>query len=81
MPEPTRQTKITLREMRSAGVRGLLVYCSDYRCSRSTAISGDRWADDVRLSDIEPLFTYQDRRYRSTVTPRGQRSFSMRLLW
>jgi hypothetical protein len=36
------------------GVRGLLVYCSDYRCSRWIAVSGDRWPDDVRLSDIQP---------------------------
>jgi hypothetical protein len=33
------------------------VYCADYRCSHSVAISGDRWADDVRLSDIEDRFT------------------------
>jgi hypothetical protein len=33
------------------------VYCSDYHCSHSTAISGDRWPDDVRLSDSEPRFT------------------------
>jgi hypothetical protein len=58
MPEPTRQ-KITFAEMRATGVRGLLIYCSDYRCSHSVAISGDRWSDDVRLSDIEPLFTCQ----------------------
>jgi hypothetical protein len=32
MPELTRQ-KITFAEMRAAGVRGLLVYCSDYKCS------------------------------------------------
>lgn len=37
--------------MRAAGVRGLLIYCSDYHCSHWTAISGDRWQDDVRLSD------------------------------
>jgi hypothetical protein len=53
MPEPIRQ-KITFGEMRGAGVRGLLVYCSDFRCSHWTAISGDRWPDGVRLSDIEP---------------------------
>jgi len=57
MPELTRQTKITFGEMRSSGVRGVLVYCSDYKYSHSTASSGDRWPDDVRLSDIEPLFT------------------------
>ncbi len=55
----TRQTKITFGEMRAAGVRGLLIYCSDYRCGHWTAISGDRWPDDARLSDLEPLFTCQ----------------------
>jgi hypothetical protein len=58
MPERTPQ-KITLREMRASGVRGLLIYCSDYHCSHWTAISGDRWPDDVRLSDLEPKFTCQ----------------------
>ncbi len=58
MPEPTRE-KITFGEMRAAGVRGLLIYCSDYKCSHSTTISSDRWPDGVRLSDIEPLFTCQ----------------------
>ena len=42
MPQATRQ-KITLEEMRESGVRGLLIYCSDYRCSHWTAISIDRW--------------------------------------
>jgi hypothetical protein len=54
-----RPRKITFAEMRAAGVRGLLIYCSDYKCSHSTTISGDRWADDVRLSDLEPKFTCQ----------------------
>jgi hypothetical protein len=54
-----RHQKITLGEMRASGVRGLLVYRSDYRCSHSTAISGDRWPDDVRLSDLEMRFTCQ----------------------
>lgn len=58
MPDP-RQQKITLAEMRASGDRGMLVYCSDYKCSHSTAISADRWQDDVRLSDLEPLFTWQ----------------------
>ncbi len=39
--------------------RNAAVYCSDYRCSHSTAISGDRWPDDVRLSDLEPKFACQ----------------------
>ena len=51
-----RSAKITFAEMRACGVRGLLVYCSDYLCSHSIAISGDPWPDDVRLSDIESRF-------------------------
>jgi hypothetical protein len=57
MPIATHASKITLAEMRSSGVRGLLVYCSDYRCSHSIAISAEQWPDDVRLSDLEPRFT------------------------
>ena len=53
---PDRPTKITFAEMRDMGVRGILVYCADYRCSHSIAISGDGWPDDVRLSHIEPQF-------------------------
>jgi hypothetical protein len=29
---PDRPQKITLAEMRDMGVRGLLVYCSEYKC-------------------------------------------------
>jgi hypothetical protein len=58
MPTPADQ-KITFAQMRASGVRGLLIYCSDYRCSHWTAISGDRWPDSVRLSDLEPLFVCQ----------------------
>jgi len=59
MPETTGQTKITFGEMRASGVRGVLVYCSDYHCSHATAISADRWPDDLRLSDVEPRFICQ----------------------
>jgi hypothetical protein len=51
-----RPQKITFRDMRESGVRGVLIYCSDYRCSHHIAISADRWPDDVRLSDLEPRF-------------------------
>jgi len=51
-----RPLKITFAELRASGVRGLLIYCCNYRCSHSLAISGDAWSDDVRLSDIEPRF-------------------------
>jgi len=37
-------------------VHGVLIYCSDYRCSHSTCLDADRWADDIRLSDIDPKF-------------------------
>jgi hypothetical protein len=52
-----RPQKITFAQMRTSGVRGVLVYCGDYKCSHSIAVSADRWADDIRLSDIEPRFT------------------------
>jgi hypothetical protein len=51
-----RPVKITFAEMRDSGVRGILVYCSDYRCSHSIALMADHWPDDLRLSDIEPQF-------------------------
>src|SRR5258708_6936534 len=54
MPALTRQQKVTFGEMRSSGVRGLLIYCADFHCSHSIAISADRWPDHVRLSDLEP---------------------------
>jgi hypothetical protein len=51
-----RPQKITFGEMRNTGVRGILIYCSDYKCSHSIAISADRWPDHVRLSDLEARF-------------------------
>jgi hypothetical protein len=35
-----RPTKITFGEMREMGVRSILVYCADYRCSRSAVTAG-----------------------------------------
>jgi hypothetical protein len=34
-----RPQKITFAEMRESGIHGLLVYCADYRCSNSLAVS------------------------------------------
>ena len=51
-----REQKITFAEMRDMGVRGVLIYCADYHCSHSVAISADHWPDDLRLSDIESRF-------------------------
>ena len=36
-------TKITFGEMRASGVREVLVYCRDHRCSHSVEISADGW--------------------------------------
>ena len=52
----TRPQKITLGEMRASGVRGVLVYCADYKCSHWIKINADQWPDDVRLSDLEDRF-------------------------
>jgi hypothetical protein len=52
MPELARPQKITLGEMRASNVIGLMIYLSDYHCSRWMAISGDRWPADIRLSDF-----------------------------
>jgi hypothetical protein len=49
-----RPQKITFGDMREMGVRGVLIYCADYHCSHSVALNADRWADEVRLSDLEP---------------------------
>ncbi len=58
------------KDARAAGVRGLLIYCSDYKCSHWTTKSADRWPDDVRLSDLEPLFTCQACGQRGARAPR-----------
>ena len=54
MAAPDRPQKITFGDMRDMGVRGVLIYCADYHCSDSLAISADRWPDELRLSDLEP---------------------------
>lgn len=51
-----RPQKITFGQMRGMGVRGVLVYCADYRCSHHIELDADRWPDEVRLSDLEPRF-------------------------
>ena len=56
MPTDDHPQKITFGEMRASGVRDVLVYCRDHRCSHHIAISADFWPDHVRLSDIEDRF-------------------------
>jgi hypothetical protein len=53
----SRPQKITFAEMRDMDVRGVVVYCQDYKCSHSVAMNADQWPDDLRLSDIEDRFT------------------------
>jgi hypothetical protein len=38
----TRPQKITFGEMRESGVREVLIYCRDHRCSRAATITADR---------------------------------------
>jgi hypothetical protein len=49
MPE-----RISFAEMRAAGMRGIVVCCSNDRCGLWIRLNSDRWADGVRPSDIEP---------------------------
>ena len=46
-----RLQKNTFGELREMGLRRVIVHCAHYRCSHSAV------PDDVRLSDIESLFT------------------------
>jgi hypothetical protein len=52
----TGQQKITLGEMRASGVRGLLIYCADYKCSHWITVNADQWPDDTRLSNLAGRF-------------------------
>jgi hypothetical protein len=47
---------IIFGEMRESGLRDVLIYCRDHRCSHHVEVSADRWPDHVRLSDVEPDF-------------------------
>lgn len=44
-----RPQKITFGEMRAMGVRDVLVYCANYRCSHNIEMNADQWPHDVRL--------------------------------
>ena len=39
----TYQQKITFGELRETGVRHVLVYCRDHKCSHHIEVSADRW--------------------------------------
>ena len=51
--------KITFGEMRASGVRDVLIYCRDHRCSHHVETNADGRGDDVHLSDIEDKFLCQ----------------------
>ena len=53
IPDPSPQQSTADRPV-SWSVPALLIYCRDHRCSHHVEVSADGWADDVRLSDIEP---------------------------
>jgi hypothetical protein len=38
------------------GVRDVLIYCRDHRCSGRGEMNADLRPDHVRLSDVEPKF-------------------------
>jgi hypothetical protein len=61
--------------------RQFLIYCSDYRCGHSIAISADPWPDQVRLSDLEPHFVWKA--CRQEGSPTSDRIFTGRAprLW
>jgi hypothetical protein len=52
-----RRTRNTFGEMRESGVRWVLVYSCDYKCSHLIEMDADCWPDHLRLSDIEDRFT------------------------
>jgi hypothetical protein len=52
----TTPQKITFGEMRASGARDIRIHCRNISCGHHIEINADSWADDVRLSDIEPKF-------------------------
>ena len=51
---PNRPEKITFGEMRDSGVRGVLIYCSDFRCSHWIEMSADWWPDTSGFPILNP---------------------------
>lgn len=49
-----RPRKITIREMREARARNVLVCCQEITCAHSVAFNVDGLSDDLILSDLEP---------------------------
>jgi hypothetical protein len=68
------EQKITFGAMRAAGVRSVLIYCTDYACGHHIAVpdDADRWPDELRISDVEDKFV---------CTVCGQRGADIRPDW
>jgi hypothetical protein len=50
----THPPKITFGELRASGVRDVLTYCRDHRCSHSISMSADRRPARMRSSSRVP---------------------------
>ena len=57
-----RSQKITFREMRESGVTAVLDLLFGLQMQPFGRMVADQWPDDVRLSDLEPRFTFLLRR-------------------
>jgi hypothetical protein len=75
--------KITFGEMRESGIRGVLIYCSDYTCSHSITANANPWPDHIRLSDLEPRFVCKacGRRGADQIFTGTSRAPLVRLYW
>jgi hypothetical protein len=49
-----RPTKITFDEMRDMGVRGVVIYCQDYKCSHSLALSAEPFSRNLNQKQNLP---------------------------
>ena len=56
-------------EMRASGIRDVLIYCADYKCSNWIRVNTDQWSTEVRLSDLENQFTCTCGRKGAEVRP------------
>jgi hypothetical protein len=73
----TREQKVTLGEMRSGnGLRWLIFYCCEFKCSHSVVIDAAQWSDAVRLSDLALKFVCKAcGRHGADVRPLFERAY------
>ena len=46
-------TPITFGQMRASGIRRILAHCPNLECGHYGTLSANRWADHLRLADVE----------------------------